>query len=432
MKVTGIIAEFDPFHNGHSYLIEKARQETGSDYIIIIMSGDYTQRGNPAIADKYTRAHMAASQGADIVLELPSYYSLGSAEYFAGGAVSILNSLGVVDRLFFGSECGNIEGIQNISEILAKEPVEYKKLLSEYMKKGMNFPASRQQALNDISNQSQVMDSSILESPNNTLGIEYVKMLIRSNSSIKPCTTKRTGRGHDNNDLSGNPCQPAGYFKADKPALFCSSSFIRNAILEKEIAKDKVSFYTLLQPYMPSSCISLLYDQMSSQSRGSSMSEYFSSLLGYRLIMERDSDFTRYADISQDISDKINNKIYDLKDFDSFAKSLKSRDLTYSRIQRMLMHIILNITAENMAEYKADGYTAYARLLSYNSSSKKLMDNIKRNSEIPVISTLSDADRQISGLPLRLLNEDIRCSELYDTAAGCKIIGEYRKKPVII
>lgn len=226
MKVTGIIAEYNPFHNGHKYHIEKAKELTGADYVIVVMSGNFTQRGIPAFTDKYTRTRMALSCGADLVLELPLYYAAGSAEYFATGAVSLLDRLGVVDSLCFGSECGNIDALMHVASVLYNEPDSYKKLLQDALKSGQNYPAARHNALLQyLSMQPSERDAvngnaidcdtvacaaitdvtdyeQILSSPNNILGIEYCKALLKLNSSITPYTIRREGGGYNDDTLS--------------------------------------------------------------------------------------------------------------------------------------------------------------------------------------------------------------------------------------
>ena len=175
MKIVGIIAEYNPFHKGHEFHIEKAKKITGADAAIIIMSGDYVQRGIPSIMPKHLRTQMALACGADVVLELPVCYATGSAEYFATGAVSLLEALGCVDYLCFGSECGEIKILQQIADVLCKEPAHYKVLLQKHFKNGNTFPAARKLAFIEYLNQHKSLScipeqiSAILDSPNNIL-----------------------------------------------------------------------------------------------------------------------------------------------------------------------------------------------------------------------------------------------------------------------
>ena len=220
MKTAGIIAEYNPFHRGHEYQIQYTKEKLGADYVIVTMSGDYVQRGTPALISKHLRAEMALRCGADLVLEMPVSVSTASAEAFAMGGVSLLDSLGVVDMLCFGSESGEISTLQKLAEILVKEPDEYKHLLKSFLSQGLSFPTARSQALTEylkavcrLTKANTVEDSAtfssnaarILNTPNNILGIEYCKALLRLNSKIQPVTIRREGMGyHDTFADSGS------------------------------------------------------------------------------------------------------------------------------------------------------------------------------------------------------------------------------------
>lgn len=201
MKITGIIAEYNPFHNGHRYQIQKARQITGADYVIVVMSGNFTQRGTPALIDKYSRAKMALMGGADLVLELPVCFATGSAEYFASGAIALLNQLGCVDSICFGSECGDIVPLKNLAQALVHETDDYKKILKSKLKSGSTYPVARNAALAETLDGFIPYDM-ILGFPNNILGIEYIKALIRQNSPIEPFTNKRIGSDYHSYKLA--------------------------------------------------------------------------------------------------------------------------------------------------------------------------------------------------------------------------------------
>lgn len=192
MKIAAIVAEYNPFHNGHLYQIQKAKQITDADYMIVVMSGNFTQRGTPALIDKYSRAKMALMGGADLVLELPVCYATGSAEYFASGAIALLNQLGCVDSICFGSECGDIVPLKKIAGARAHESDEYQKLLKTHLKCGCTYPVARNTALAETLDGFIPFDM-ILGYPNNILGIEYIKAIIRQNSTIEPFTNLRIG-----------------------------------------------------------------------------------------------------------------------------------------------------------------------------------------------------------------------------------------------
>ncbi len=215
MKVCAVIAEYNPFHLGHAYHLRQARLLTEADYIIVVMSGDFVQRGDPALVDKYARAKAALSCGADLVLELPSCFATGSAEYFARGAVSMLDHLGMVDYLCFGSECTDIQFLAQFAEIFLEEPEPYKRILLEKLKLGYSYPTARSNAL-IIAYPALAADISVVSSPNNILGIEYIKALHRRRSHILPVNIRRIGSGQASGAVpefrqshpSGHPEQP--------------------------------------------------------------------------------------------------------------------------------------------------------------------------------------------------------------------------------
>ena len=200
MKIAAVIAEYNPFHNGHAYQLHEIRRQTGADFILVMMSGDFVQRGAPACIDKYARCRMALNAGADMVCELPIYGALGSAEIFAESAVSLLNHLGCIDYLCFGAETIAPSLFDAIIPILSDEPEEYKSLLQTGLKNGMNFPAARSQALCSLLGDARCCG--ILNQPNNILAIEYMKALYKSKSRIRPFPIKRSGAGYHSTDIT--------------------------------------------------------------------------------------------------------------------------------------------------------------------------------------------------------------------------------------
>lgn len=202
MKIVGLITEYNPFHNGHLYHIQKAKEISGADAAVVVMSGNYVQRGAPAIMPKHLRAEVALEAGVPVVMELPVCYASGSAEYFAAGAISLFEQLGCIDSICFGSECGDYKVLERIARVTADEPEEYKFSLQEALRKGISFPRARQMAL-----KAYLKDDSldvILEQPNNILGIEYIKALYKKKSSIKTYTIKRMVSGYHDEELTGS------------------------------------------------------------------------------------------------------------------------------------------------------------------------------------------------------------------------------------
>ena len=211
MHVNGIIAEYNPFHNGHKYQLDISRQLIGAEYTVVAMSGNFVQRGAPAMINKYIRARMALENGADLVLEIPSFYACGSAEYFATGAVSLLDKLGVITTLCFGSECGDIDILTQTGRLLFEEPAEFRRILNEKLEQGLSFPAARSHALCTVMSTDA---DEIFSCPNNILGMEYIKALNRIGSNIKPFTIKRAGADYHDHRLNGSQASASALRKA--------------------------------------------------------------------------------------------------------------------------------------------------------------------------------------------------------------------------
>ena len=411
MKVNGIIAEYNPFHNGHKYHLEEAKKNTDADYTIIIMSGNFTQRGAPALIDKYTRAEMALQNGADLVIELPMYYASSSAEYFATGAVSLLDKLGVVTNLCFGSECGNLEILQKLSTILLEEPEEYVSRLRRNLKQGMSYPSARNAALiqydPSLSNYKDV-----LSTPNNILGIEYLKALQRRNSQIAPYTTMRVGAAYHERRLG--PKQG-------------SALAIRQAVF----AREDTDF---LAEHMPEDACTLLTDCIK-QSQILSTNN-FSAILHYKLLAEMEQGFAQYLDVSPDLSDRIVKNIYQFDSFQGFCDLLKSKDMTYSRISRCLLHILLGMKKDTMKQYQEGDYVDYARVLGFRKDATPLLSAIKQNSSIPLVTKLADAEEILSEAAYAMLKNDIYMNSIYESTKAQKtrqpMLNEYRVPIVIV
>lgn len=398
MKINGIIAEYNPFHNGHKYHLEESRWTTGADYTIIAMSGNFMQRGTPAILNKYARTEMALRNGADLVLEIPSYYACASAEYFATGAVTMLDKLGVVDHLCFGSECGQEDLLDQIARILIEEPESYKVRLRIKLRQGYSFPTARSLALLEYC-PSLSGAIEVFSSPNNILGIEYIKALKRRSSSIHPSTTKRVGSDYHDKLMGTNQS---------------SALALRHAIFSK---RD----LNLLREQMPEDAHDIL--QKLWETASPMHSNDFSLPLHCKLIMESEAGYSQYVDVTPDLSDRIRKNLYSFTSLKGFCDLLKSKDLTYARISRSLLHILLNMKTETLVSYINDlDYVPYARVLGLRKDAAPLLSAIKSNSSIPMISKLADAEKLLSAPALEMLHRDISVSNVYNcvTAGKCR------------
>ena len=380
MNINGIIAEYNPFHNGHQYHLEMAKKHTDADYTIVVMSGNFVQRGTPALLNKYVRAEIALHCGADLVIELPPFYACSSAEYFAQGAISLLEQLGCVTSLCFGSEQGELSSLQQVARILAEEPAVYRNTLSQALSEGNSFPTARSRAL--------------LSLPNNILAIEYLKALQLYNSNITPVTIARSGAGYHEELLA-----------SAQSGVYPSATAIRTHLLAGgQIAE--------LQNQMPSEAFRLLSGQLHHTVALSS--DHFSALLQYKLLLHMQKGYTDFWDVSSDLSDKILKYAEQFTGFDSFCNLLKSKDLTHTRISRSLLHILLDITADEVAHYRAANPTPYARVLGLNKKSAPLLRAIKSHSSIPLITKLADAGKLLPPDEHAMLQRDIQISHIYN------------------
>ena len=387
LKTIGIVCELNPLHSGHKYLLDMARKRFNADYIILVMSGDYTQRGVPSIVSKEVRTKMALMAGADAVFELPVQYATASAEYFASGAISLLNSLGCVDHILFGTENGDIEEIQKIASILNDEPDEYKKELQKGLKRGLNFASARDAALKKLIT---IGNSTTLIGSNNILGIEYCRALMESKSSITPLTIQREGADYNSDELTGT---------------YASASAIRK-LLETTYPDD--TYRSILKDYIPEDVLTLLLSQ-----KAYNRLDNYSGYLHYKLLSERSEGFTSYADIHRDLSDKIIKFLPKYTTISEFTDLLKSKDLTYTRIQRSLLHILLGIKQDTLDTLKQDNYPVYLRLLGFRKESSHLLAVIRESANTTVISRMSDSFKIEDEQQKELLDQDVLASDIY-------------------
>lgn len=411
MKIVGLIAEYNPFHAGHLYHMEQAKKLTGADAVLVIMSGDFVQRGTPAILPKHLRARMALSAGADAVIELPVCFACASAEYFAAGAVSILNQLGCIDSICFGSECGDLALLKQIARILVDEPEEYRLLLQGFLRTGNPFPRARQMALENYLKEDSLTD--VLSHPNNILGLEYLKALIANGSSITPYTVTRQDSAYHDEQLSEK---------------YSSASAIRRYITDLRSQHE----LSALGAHIPENCFDVLSETY--HKRYPILTDDFSLLLKYRLLYETSESLTRYLDITEDIANRIINHRNEYVNYRQFCDVLKTKELTYARISRCLLHILLNITSEDMREYKESGFCQYARLLGFRRENEGVLSRLKEHSRVPIITKLTKVEN-ISPIGLRMLKNDIYAADLYESVVTDKFctpfINEYQQNVVI-
>lgn len=415
MKVTGIIAEYNPFHNGHLYQLTEARKKTDADFIIVVMSGDFMQRGTPAIINKWERTRMALSGGADLVLELPCVFATASANMFALGGISLLARTGVVTDLCFGAETDSITDFLTLAKFLNEEPDFFKNALKNELKTGISFPAARSSALSAEASL-PLSSEKLLSSPNNILGIEYCKALFALSSSIKPHIIKREGSGYNDREFN----------RQDR---FASASAIRTVLLNPSKGRSSSD----LSSFLPASSLDILKN---SKNKQAFLSENdFSLLLHYQLLREMDLGFSSYSDVSKDLSNRIKNRISGFTSWSDFALSLKTKELTYTRINRAFTHILLGITDDNFLFAKSN-LPLYLRILGFSKNASLLLSSIKHNSSIPLISKLADAKNSLSDASYDMLKADIFASDIYRTVKTAKTgqnnPNEFKQSPILL
>ena len=403
MIVSGIIAEYNPFHNGHQHHIEQSRRETGADYVIVVLSSNFTQRGEPAVIDKFTRAKMALKCGADLVLELPVSHSAASAEFFAQGGVSILDQLGVVDYLCFGSECGDASLLRRFAEILLEEPMLYAENLKSGLSAGHSYPAARSRALIDYAPE-LAMHEEVLSSPNNILGIEYVKALLKRNSSIRAFTMLRAG---------------AGYHDRLFATQYCSALAIREALLSCGGNFDASSCaMTSLASQMPAEAFQILTESL--KSTPPITAGDLSEMLIYKLRTEQEQGYAQYADVSEELSDRIKKHLGQFQSYTQFCDLLKAKNMTYARISRSLLHILLNEKKEGAAAPGNAESCAWARVLGFRRDAAPLLTEIKKHASIPLITKLAAAGEVLSPDAHACLLENLRRESIYESIVAMK------------
>lgn len=356
--ITGIITEYNPFHKGHEYHLKNAKFDTSADGIICVMSGNFMQRGIPGIIDKWKRAEMAIQNGVDLVLELPVVYALSSAEHFAFGSVSLLNSLGIVDNLYFGSEEGRIDILQNIANTLVSEPLEYKNLLKNLLDLGLPFHLSRANALNEYLNSSDILN--VLANSNNILGIEYIKSLIKLQSKIVPKTLKREGSSYNDIDLG---------------SAYSSATSIRNHLKENSLTK--------LIDVLPKASYDILCE-LSNSNYPFIFEEDMFKYIKYKLLTN-ESSLLKLPDISEGLDNKIFNEILHANSLNELILNSKSKRYTYTRISRILAQSFLNLEAFDLLNL-CKMPTPYARVLGFNSNGRAMLKNIKSKGDINLIT----------------------------------------------
>ena len=378
MNVVGIIAEYNPFHEGHAYQIQKAKEQCGAEFAVVVMNGDFVQRGEPAIFDKYARTKEALLGGADLIFELPVRFGLSSAGDFAMGGVLALNALPFVTHLCFGTETGDLTPLLQAATFLCDEPDSYRTRVKHFVKQGILYPKARSLALAAESG----LPTETWDSPNNILGLEYCVALQKLHSKIKPFTIRREGQGYHDNDT---------------PALsdFPSATFLREKI-RKAGEKENLS----------------LSD--------------FSSLIGYSLLTAK--DLCRIKDITPDLSDRIRNELPKYREINEFVKTIKNPSLTTGRIKRSFFQCLFDIEKE-------EPVMPYLRVLGMKKEASSLLSQ-KENASCQILTKLAFDVPKMDDTAKKLFAKDLLASDLYRQVFCHKynqtLPNEYQHSPIVL
>ena len=389
MQTIGIVAEYNPFHCGHQYHIAQSKlQCPEADGIIAVMSGNFTQRGEPAIFDKWTRTKAALQGGADLVLELPTAFATRSAGYFARGAVLTLAATGIVSHLSCGVENTPQQDmaytLQQIAALLADEPEPYREALQHSIGEGMAYPQARQKALQEL----HISGAELLDTPNNILALEYLQNIASDNLPIAPLLIPRAGNYH------------AEHIPTDAKQ-FASATAIRKLILE-----DNRTW----QNQMPDPCAQTLSEHLSKAYPPMHIDDFLHPLL-FLLRRTTPSELQTMAEMTEGLENRILEAAHrDIHSVNDLCMAIKSKRYTYTRIQRTLLHILLNFT-----EQYAANEPAYIRVLGFNATGQKLLKEMKKKAQLPVLIRPARQKNELSEQGRKLLDLDVRATNLYYT-----------------
>ena len=461
MKVLGIVAEYNPFHNGHMYHIEQSKKLTGCDYVVCVMSGNFIQRGEPAIINKFARAEIALNSGVDLVIELPVPFSMSSAEYFAFGAVKLLDKLGIVDCISFGSEHGEINELLSIAKLLCEEPEEFKQYLAAELKSGLSFPAARQNAIEQyfsdkLDNPHNALNSNIhelLSSSNNILGVEYLKALIRLNSTIKPYTLKRVSNTYNEQHLTG-AISSATAIRRSIMNCDCSIKSIKWGKPNVSEVMEACSQYASAVPEactqyadkdhgacskyasaVPEVAYQILEREFAA-GRGPVSKEDFELIILSMLRSMNTQLIAKLPGISEGLEYRLKSAALEAGSINELLDLASTKRYTRTRLQRTIMSLLTGLSQQDLQEFMTYGGPQYARILGFNNNGKELLSRAKRSSCIPIITKTKDALRTCNPLLKKMLEIENVATNNYVLAykdSALRISGqEYTSKLVIV
>jgi len=403
MGAVGIIAEYNPFHNGHLNQIRKIEDMFPGEPVICVMSGNFVQRGEPAIFNKYIRTEAALKCGAAMVIGLPFAFASASAEYFAGYAVSILEATGIVDKICFGSEHGEMGLLEEVARLLAFESKAYSDSLRNNLALGMSYPKARQEAVGGLLPEAV----EILSEPNNILGIEYIKAIYKQNAKLIPHTIKRQGEGYhslnSSTDLSSATAMRAAIKSGEYSNAFKSLPTHIADIYKSQIENEMIFDFNAFSPY-----------------------------LHYRISTMASYDLANIAGIDEGLENAIIKVCAKYKLISEILVELKSKRYTYTKLSRALLHIILDLSKSDFENY-GKNKPHYIRVLGFRKEYENLLKQMENNAKAPLILNLKNSTDNLSETGRRLLEREIIATDIYNLAAPYPMVKNFEyTQPLVI
>ncbi len=393
MRTVGLITEYNPFHNGHLYHLNESKRITGSEYSVAVMSGNFLQRGEPALVDKWTRTRMAIDNGVDLIIELPVIYSCQSAEFFAFGAIKILESLGFIDGICFGSELGNIKQLDYIAEVLNSEPESYRQHLRFKLEQGNSYPKSREYALINYLKESNTLDSStiidIVSNPNNILSIEYLKSLKKIGSDIRPFTLKRINSNYHDKELSG---------------AISSATAIRQQLFSSDVLEN-------IKHAVPSSTYKHL-ESFYNENKGFNSLNNFSVILLYLLRNSTPEELRKILDVNEGLDNRIIDCSSKNSSIDEILDCISTKRYTMTRLRRILIHLLLNLNESTIKSLHTYG-PQYIRVLGFNAKGIEILKQAKKTSQLPIITKFADYTKLNNSILNQMIELDKKATDIY-------------------
>ena len=401
MQVVGLVTEYNPFHNGHLYHLTQAKKAAGADYAISVMSGNFLQRGEPALVNKWARTEMALAAGVDLILEIPTAYATRSARDFALGSVKVLEATGVVTSLCFGSELGQLEPLVRLADLLTEEPEALKKLIRSYLAKGMILPRAQAEAIKEYylqqgSNTEAEYWQKTVASPNNILGIEYLCALKKINSQIKPLTIGRLHVGYHET-------------KIDTQQAMASATGIRKLLAEKGLDNDQ------LTQVIPETTYHVLQRELTA-GRGPVFPDSLIVPLLAKLRTTPPENLAALLDMTEGIENRFVEAAKKAVSYQDLVTTIKCKRYTWARIQRLLCHILLDYTRQLGQTFDQTGGPAYIRVLGFTVKGRELLGLMRKKATLPLITRVAPRlreDHQTGQALSSMLALDVRATDLY-------------------